>query len=207
MVVYVAVMPHEIECQSAAIGANRIFYRCECSRDRSIGPVLPIFNAQYHRIDRKPLLRENRTMLKKFFPLALLLCLVGLTATGCEEDPLGADGPAMKAEVDGNDWTATSVTTVELSNSFNITASAADGSSIILSIPKDATAGSTNTISLTYSARFNSDASTPLLGTTGEIKVDDIDATSVSGEFEFDATDGTTTVEVKNGEFSAEVNG
>ena len=119
----------------------------------------------------------------------------------------GADGPAMKAEVDGNDWTATSVTTVELSNSFNITASAADGSSIILSIPKDATAGSTNTISLTYSARFNSDASTPLLGTTGEIKVDDIDATSVSGEFEFDATDGTTTVEVKNGEFSAEVNG
>lgn len=145
-------------------------------------------------------------MMKKLFPLALALCVIGLTMTGCEEDVLGGDGPAMKAEVDGNDFEATSVDATGQDN-ITVTAAAADGSSIVLVIPSTITVGSeVDLITAGVTASYRPSATETLVGASGKITISTLDASTIAGEFEFDATDGTTTAEIRDGEFSADRN-
>lgn len=148
------------------------------------------------------------TMFKKLLPLTLALALFGLALNGCEEDVLGGDEAAMKAEVDGNDWNATSVD-ASGSNTIVVTATNTDATAIILTIPGTATVGEHKLPAAAadgYAAGYRPNASTTLPGVTGDITIDAISATQVSGTFEFDATDGTNTVEIRDGSFVANRN-
>ena len=141
-------------------------------------------------------------MLKKFLPFTFALALCGLTLVGCEEDPVSGDEPSMKAEVDGDDWETSSVDAVNSGGSIVITAPATDGSAILLTIPSDATVESHDLDGLTgYIAAYRPNAQTSMTATAGEITITTINDTEVAGTFEFDATDGTTTVDVDNGSF------
>ncbi len=146
---------------------------------------------------------------RQFLPLTFALAIFGLAVTGCEEDVLSGDEAAMKADVDGTSWEATSVD-ASGSGTITITAANTDGSAIILTLDGGATVGTYTfpaAIANGYAAVYRPDASTNLIAATGEIEITAISASQVSGTFTFDATDGgPTTVEIRNGSFVANRN-
>ena len=148
------------------------------------------------------------TIFKKLLPLTFALALFGMAMTGCEEDVLSGDSPAMQAEIDGDDWTATSVDATG-SNSITITAAKSDGSAIILTLDGNASVDTYSfpaSLANGYAAVYRPDASTNLVAATGEIEITAISESQISGTFSFDATDGSSTVEVRDGSFVANRN-
>lgn len=144
-------------------------------------------------------------MLKKFLPFTLTFALCGLLLTGCEEDVVSGNEPSMTAEVDGDDWETSSVTVTEAGSSLVITAAATDGTAILLTLPSDAAVG-THEIGMNVMAAYRPNSQTSMAATSGEITISAISASEISGSFEFDATDGSTTVEIDDGSFYAKRN-
>jgi hypothetical protein len=108
----------------------------------------------------------------------------------------------MSAEVDGAHWEAI-VVTARGNSSITISAQASDASGILLTLPGNATAGDHDLGPSTESvAAYLPTASENLDAASGVLRIDEINQSQVSGTFTFDAIQGTTTVQVRNGTFT-----
>lgn len=139
--------------------------------------------------------------LNPIFPITCALALCGLFLTGCEEDVVSGDTSSMSAEVNGEHWEATKVT-ARGNTAITISAQASDASGILLTFPGDATVGDHDLgTSTEYVAAYLPTASDNLMASGGVVRINVINESQVSGTFSFDATQGTTTVLVRNGTF------
>ena len=147
-------------------------------------------------------------MLKKFLPFSFALALCGMVIVGCEEDPASSGDESMKAEVNGDSWEANDIT-VQGDNSLVIEGAKGDGTSIVLTIPADAAVESHDLPSSSgFAASYKADAQTAYVGLEGEITINAISDTEVSGSFEFTGRNlaGTDSVDIDDGTFVAQIN-
>ncbi len=145
-------------------------------------------------------------MYRKLFPVALI-ALFSFALTGCEEDPLSPDNPTMKAEVDGTEKETSSILALKTSTSINITGTFSDGTGVTLQLPIIEAPGTFDLEDVNSSATYA--VTSPLanyLSNDGEIKVESVSETGITGTFSFTATKvggSGETVEVTDGSFSA----
>jgi hypothetical protein len=145
-------------------------------------------------------------MFKKFLPFSFAIALCGMVIVGCEEDVVAGDEPAMKAEVDGDDWETSSVTAIG-SNSVVITGANSDSSSITITIPGDAEVNTHSIgVSSGFLAAYVTTGNQTMGAFSGDITVSTINDTEIAGQFEFMATNGSDTIEIEDGVFYAKRN-
>ena len=151
----------------------------------------------------------GRALLTAAFVLFLTLSMSACDSGGDDDDDDNNGLGTMKAEVDGDPWTATNALATRITalgfTSLTIAGANAASESMTISIVNITSEGTfslggSNVASMSYTNA----AQESFFATSGTMTIDDIDSEHVSGSYSFDAASTTNadTAEITDGEFN-----